>query len=128
MERIGRPAYDRTIGRFRTRNISSLGGPPILVVYNASGIIFLLTSLLIGLPVAAMSGRVWLGLATVALSWIGMGVWWRNRLREDGRKRPFPSLFFVPLPILSVPLLLLSLSRLPRGVEEATRDRTTRDL
>ncbi len=77
------------------------------LIYNRSGIVVLLTSILIGLPVFLLAGRISPGVLAVAASWVGLSFWWRNRPREDGWKPPFPALFFIPMPILAVPLAVL---------------------
>ncbi len=81
----------------------------MIIVYNRSGMIFGVLGLFLGMLVAVGSGLVSLGGATVAAVWIGAGLWWKYRARPDGTIGRFPAIFFIPLPFLAAPLVMLSL-------------------
>jgi hypothetical protein len=81
----------------------------MIIVYNPSGLIVCVVGLFLGLLVAVVSGLVSLGGATVATVWIGAGLWCKYRARPDGKIGRFPAIFFIPLPFLAAPLVLMSL-------------------
>ena len=83
----------------------------MLIIYNLPGLLVGLAGLAGGFAGLLLSGSIGVGLSAVAAVWFAAGFWWRRRPAADelGRpaKRPWPALFFVPLPFLAVPLALL---------------------
>jgi hypothetical protein len=83
--------------------LEGIEGPPMIIIYNLSGLLLAGAGIVAGLFVAMLSGWFSLGLLTLAVIWFAGGLWWRNQEISRGVKRPFPALFFIPLPILAVP-------------------------
>jgi hypothetical protein len=81
----------------------------MILIYNLPGLLVGIVGVAVGLVVALASGMLSLGVLALAAVWFGLGLWWRNSLAQDGVKRPYPALFFIPLPILAIPLALASL-------------------
>src|SRR5688572_6181491 len=79
----------------------------MIVIYNLSGLLFGVLAAGIGIATAAVTDRPSVGLAAFALILIGSAGWFRGASHPRGRRR-FPSVFFVPLWIPGILLLLIS--------------------
>ncbi len=76
----------------------------MIIIYNLSGLILASAGIMAGLVVFMVSGWISPGLLTLAVIWFVGGFWWRNQKDvSPGVKRPFPALYFIPLPFLAVP-------------------------
>ena len=104
-----------------------LGRHAMIIVYNPSGLIVGVLGLFLGMLVAVGSGLVSLGGATVAAVWIGAGLWCKYRTRPDGKIGRFPAIFFIPLPFLAAPVVVMSLLALVIEVQVGTRPRDPRE-
>jgi hypothetical protein len=80
----------------------------MIIIYNLSGLLLAGAGIVAGLFVAMLSGWISLGLLTLAVIWFAGGLWWRNQEISRGVKQPFPALFFIPLPILAVPVAFVA--------------------
>jgi len=80
----------------------------MIIVYNLPGFILGAAGLGVGLFVFMLSGWLSAGLLMVAVVWFAGGFWWRNREVAPGVKQRFPALYFIPLPILAVPVAILA--------------------
>jgi hypothetical protein len=80
----------------------------MIIIYNLSGLLLAGAGIVAGFFVAVLSGWFSLGLLTIAVIWFAGGLWWRNQELESGEKQPFPALFFIPLPILAVPVAFVA--------------------
>ena len=80
----------------------------MIIIYNLPGLVIGALGVLLGLMVAAITGLISLGVLTIAIAWIALGLWWRNKESQGGLKRSYPALFFIPLPFLGIPLALLA--------------------
>ncbi|HEY3964182.1 MAG TPA: hypothetical protein VGM05_06470 [Planctomycetaceae bacterium] len=76
----------------------------MIIIYNLSGLILAGAGIVTGLFVFMLTGWFSPGLLTLAVIWFAGGLWWRNQELPPGVKRPFPALFFIPLPFLAVPV------------------------
>lgn len=98
----------------------------MIIIYNLSGLLVGAAGILAGVVALAVSG--WLSLALFLIG----GIWlYFGRSKRDpatGLARPSPSLFFIPLYILAIPVLLLAVlaifvdtqqSRAPRDPRQA---------
>lgn len=82
----------------------------IFLIYNLAGLLVGIAGFFVGLAAMLLAGRFSAGLVVMALTWLGLGLWWRRRgIGEGGTPRPYPALFFVPLPFASPVLLVLGL-------------------
>jgi len=81
----------------------------MIIIYNVSGLLLAGAGIVAGLFAALLSGWLSLGLLTLAVIWFAGGLWWRNQEISRGVKRPFPALFFIPLPFLAVPVAFLAM-------------------
>ena len=104
-----------------------LGGHAMIIVYNPSGLIVGVLGLFLGMLAAVGSGLLSLGGATVAAVWIGAGLWCKYRARPDGTIGRFPAIFFIPLPFLAAPVVVMSLLALVIEVRVGTRPRDPRE-
>jgi hypothetical protein len=67
----------------------------MILIYNMGGLLIGLAGIGAGFLVFLLSGKLFLGLLTIAVIWLAFG---RSKLdRQTGAKRPAPALFFVPL-------------------------------
>jgi hypothetical protein len=80
----------------------------MLIIYNLSGLILAGAGIVAGLFVVMVTGWISPGLLTLAVIWFAGGLWWRHQEVSPGVKRPFPALFFIPLPILAIPAASLA--------------------
>lgn len=76
----------------------------MIIIYNLSGLIVAGAGIVAGILVLMVTGWLSAGLLTVSLVWSVAGCWWREQERAPGVKRPYPALFFIPLPFLSIPV------------------------
>lgn len=76
----------------------------MIIIYNLSGLLLAVAGVFVGLLVFLVSGWIGPGLLTIALIWFAGGLWWRNQEISPGVKRPFPAVYFIPLPFLAVPV------------------------
>src|ERR1700676_1985976 len=80
----------------------------MIIIFNLSGLILAGAGIVAGLVVVMVTGWISPGLLTLAVIWFAGGLWWRNQEVSPGVKRPFPALFFIPMPILAVPAACLA--------------------
>src|SRR5262245_32739532 len=80
----------------------------MIIICNLSGLLLAGAGIVAGLFVALLSGWFSLGLLTLAAIWLAGGLWWRNHDLSRGVKRPYPALFFIPLPFLAVPVAFVA--------------------
>ena len=82
----------------------------MLIIFNLSGLIVGLIGLGLGLAAFMASGKLALGLVAIAVTWIGLGLWWKfgKPAPPGGERRKYPALFFIPLPFLAIPLVPLA--------------------
>ena len=112
----------------------------MFIIYNLSGLLVGLAGVVAGILALVLSGG-WMsvGLFVLAAVWFGLGVWWRRRPVGDEPpadvawsdeprrpaakpvRRPYPAVFFIPLPWIAVPLACLAVPML--FVEWAARSR-----
>jgi len=84
----------------------------LFIIYNISGLLIGFLGVVLGILSIAATGYVWVGILVVGAVWAGLGLWWRKGTAGSG-KRPYPSVFFIPLPflaILSLPLAVASMT------------------
>lgn len=80
----------------------------MFIIYNLSGLLLGLAGVFIGILTILLTGRLSFGMIILATVWLAFG--FRRRVdATTGTKRPFPSLFFIPLGFFAIPILLLSL-------------------
>ncbi|QEH36378.1 hypothetical protein OJF2_49410 [Aquisphaera giovannonii] len=79
----------------------------MILIYNRSGFLLGLAGILAGLAAMMAGGKLAFGIPALALVWLAGGLWWRNTPKDHASKRPYPSLFFIPLPFAAVPLMFL---------------------
>lgn len=80
----------------------------MIIIYNLSGLLLGIAGVVVGFFVLALTGSVAPALLALAVVWFVVGFWWRNHEAAPRVKRPFPALFFIPLPFLAIPLALLA--------------------
>ena len=94
----------------------------MIFIFNLSGLLLGLAGAAAGIVTIVLTGRLSFGVAILCFVWLAFG--WRKIDPATGAKRPFPSLFFIPLPFLALPLLLLTV---PMLFVERDRPDTPRD-
>src|SRR5262245_6315869 len=80
----------------------------MIIIYNLSGLLLAGAGVVAGLFVALLTGWFSLGLLTLAVIWFAGWLWWRNQEISRGVKRPYPALFFIPLPFLAAPVAIVA--------------------
>jgi hypothetical protein len=80
----------------------------MIIIFNLSGLILAGAGIVAGLFVIMVSGWISPGLLTLAVIWFVGGFWWRNQKVAPRVKRPYPALFFIPLPFLAIPVAFLA--------------------
>jgi hypothetical protein len=91
----------------------------MLLVHNRTGLILGLIGIFVGMVAAALTGWLGVGGLTLAAIWFGGGLWWKYRPRPDGLPGRYPSIYFIPLPFLAVPVVLLSMVALVLDARDA---------
>lgn len=82
----------------------------MIIVYNLPGLVLAAGGIVAGVILLVLTGSLGAGVLTIATAWIGVGLWWRHS-GEEG-KRPYPSIYFIPLPFAGGPLVFLALALL----------------
>lgn len=93
----------------------------MIIIYNLSGLILGVAGIGAGLLVAMATGSIGGALLVLSIVWIAGGFWWHSR------ERPFPAIFFIPLPFIAMPLAMLAVPLLlvqPRAHAEAADQRS----
>jgi len=78
----------------------------MIIIYNLSGLLIGVLGVFLGIAAFLTTGQFWLGVLVIGSVWLWASLWWRKGTPQSG-KRPFPSIFFIPLPfwaLLAVPL------------------------
>jgi len=81
----------------------------VILIYNVSGILIGLAGFLVGFISALIFRSFGIGLILASLIWCGLGFWWRRKPTADGTVRPYPSIFFIPLPFIAIATLLIGI-------------------
>lgn len=89
--------------------LALLRATPIFIIYNLPGLLLGIAGVVVGLLAMILTGSLGLGMLALAVVWFATGFWWRNYDTASGQKRPFPAVFFIPLPFLAIPLAVLAL-------------------
>lgn len=94
----------------------------MIIIYNLSGLLLGLAGIAAGLLVGLATRHLSLGLLAMALVWSIFG--WRRVDPVTQTKRPFPSVFFIPLAFIGILLVLASVPMflVERVVRNAPRD------
>jgi hypothetical protein len=74
----------------------------MIIIYNLSGLLLGVAGAAVGVVVAVATGHLSLGLLATALVWLIFG--WRKVDPVTKAKRPYPSVFFIPLAFVAIPL------------------------
>lgn len=85
----------------------------MLLIYNLPGLLIGLAGLFVGLIAAVAAGSFGVGIIVASIIWCALGFWWRRKPTADGTPRPYPSIFFIPLPFLALFTLLVGLGIAP---------------
>ncbi len=85
----------------------------MIIIFNWSGLLIGFAGCVMGLIVGVLTGSLAVGLLGLSATWIGLGLTWRNSRGKGEPKRPFPSLFFIPLPFLAIVTVILALLAIP---------------
>lgn len=80
----------------------------MIIIYNLAGLIVGAAGVLLGGMITAATGMLGAGVLTIALVWLVLGFLWRGWKMPPGQRRPYPSVFFIPLPFLAIPVLPLA--------------------
>ncbi len=80
----------------------------MFIIYNLSGLLVGIAGVIVGLLALTLTGSLALGLMALAVVWFALGIWWRSRVTESGEKRPFPSVFFIPVPFVAILVAVLA--------------------
>jgi len=79
----------------------------MIIIYNLSGLLIGIAGIAVGFLAIVVTGWISAGLLTLGAIWLAFGR--ARRDPETGIARPAPALFFIPLYLLSIPILLLAL-------------------
>ncbi|SIO38208.1 hypothetical protein SAMN05444166_4250 [Singulisphaera sp. GP187] len=91
----------------------------MIIIYNLSGLLIGLLGIVVGFLVFAVSGWLSAGLLVLGMIWMALG---RGKLNaESGLKTPAPSLFFIPLFALAIPILLLAILAVSADVQRSKK-------
>jgi hypothetical protein len=105
----------------------------MIIIYNLAGLVIGAAGVFLGFVLIAVTGKLGPGVLALAMVWLVLGFMWRSWKTPPGQRRPYPSVFFIPLPFLAIPivplailLLLLELTGIPSatgpGGATAARD------
>lgn len=86
----------------------------MIIIYTPSGLLLGLAGVVLGGLAFLLSSLLSVGVFVLSLVWIAGGIGWKM-VKINGENMRFPALFFIPLPFLGAPLLLLSV---PLGAVE----------
>lgn len=78
----------------------------MILIYNFSGFLLGLVGLVAAVVMFLITEHLSFALLALAATWLTFG--WRKKDRQTGQKKPFPSVFFIPLVFLAIPLALLA--------------------
>lgn len=95
----------------------------MIIIFNASGLLIGFAGCMIGLVAGALTGSLAVALLVLSATWIGLGLVWRNSRGAGAPKRPFPSLFFIPLPFLAIVTVILALLAIPIDLRSKSESR-----
>lgn len=79
----------------------------MFIIYNVPGLLIGLAGIVAGFLALTVSGWLSVGLTVLGTIWLVFGRGKQNV--ESGLRSPAPALFFIPLSILAIPILLLAI-------------------
>ena len=82
----------------------------MILIYNFSGLLLILAGAAVGIVAWLATGYFSFALLFMSLVWLTFG--WRKTDPVTKLKKPYPSLFFIPLAFIAIPLSVLSVPML----------------
>lgn len=97
----------------------------MIIIYNVSGLLIGAAGFLVGIFGLVLTRSFALGLVFASIAWCALGFWWRRKPTADGTVRPYPSVFFIPVPWIAIVTLVAGLALTP--VEFMARSKREND-
>lgn len=82
----------------------------MILIYNLSGLLLILAGAAVGIVAWLTTGYFSFAILFMSLVWLTFG--WRKTDPVTKAKKPYPSLFFIPLAFIAIPLAVLSVPML----------------
>ncbi len=99
----------------------------MIIVYNLGGLLVGAAGVLVGGMSIAATDNAGVGILALALAWVVLGFLWRRWKTPPGQPRPYPSVFFIPLPFLAIPIIPFAVIMLVAEANQPGRERAAID-